>query len=339
VASELSLDVGLAKQWFVNVIRSPLQDKMKKFIFEQVNCPSEARMPTSDQPALRHSLQNVVLSGLLQCCPFPRTREMLSSQFSIQLPLLQQLTFRRSQLFGIHIVAIGTDRLLSDAGIHVEMVDFTTEALHGNFDCASCYHRLLDRFSDTGCFVYVVGLRRVEDQFLKWCAEYTERCPWRFILFESADIRYNLAENRDRCTIDPKLVVDAGSAALKQTHVKFHSMEAMSKKIQEQKLFNCVRAEFQLDCAMRSFYLCKWREKVESIISPASSGHADGVAEPVSLLDVGGSAQSPLLRVPNFLLLIVSPPGAGKTHFMNNRVKPKVSLCRSCGNSESCSSR
>jgi len=32
--------------------------------------------------------------------------------------------------------------------------------------------------------------------------------------------------------------------------------------------------------------------------------------------------------VPKFMLLIVSPPGAGKTHFINNRVKPRVNADR-----------
>ena len=37
------------------------------------------------------------------------------------------------------------------------------------------------------------------DLFLKWCCEYTERCPWRFIYFEGTDSTWNFIENRDRC--------------------------------------------------------------------------------------------------------------------------------------------
>jgi hypothetical protein len=34
---------------------------------------------------------------------------------------------------------------------------------------------------------------------MKWCCEYTRRCPWRFIYFENTDSTFNFPENRDRC--------------------------------------------------------------------------------------------------------------------------------------------
>lgn len=46
-------------------------------------------------------------------------------------------------------------------------------------------------------YVYIKGIREIDDLFLKWCCEETERQPWQFIFFERSDVRYNYPE-RDR---------------------------------------------------------------------------------------------------------------------------------------------
>ena len=355
--------LDLAKQWLVNVVRSPLHSDVKKYIFEQVNRPSEAQLERATAPAARNSLQNVVLAGLLQCCPFVRTQHKLSA-FGITHKLLHQLTRRKSEgQYGIHIVKHGTYKELVAVGVTVEKIDFTMEAQsgtrrqrrargrcclasvvlmlgvhvcapsvcvrHGNFDCSVAYHRLLDCFSPLCCFVYVQGLRRVDDIFLKWCAEYTERWPWRFILLEGTDTHFNLPENRDRCQDQRKGHEADSEAAGHETTVLFQRMKALGDAPRDD-LAACVRKEFQqqlkhaADTGMRSDYVHTWQAEVLSIVLPSGEVSASAFAPP-SLLSGPSPAASPdTIAVGKFFVLIVSPPGAGKTHLLNNTIKPQM---------------
>lgn len=48
------------------------------------------------------------------------------------------------------------------------------------------------------CFVYIIGVRQVSDELWKWCAEYSQKSPWIFFIFEDTDTSWLLPENVDR---------------------------------------------------------------------------------------------------------------------------------------------
>ncbi len=64
------------------------------------------------------------------------------------------------------------------------------------------YFDIIGRFSKFCFIVYVRGITKIDDKLLKWLAEYTRFNPWQFVYLENVDICWNFSENRDRCVCD-----------------------------------------------------------------------------------------------------------------------------------------
>jgi hypothetical protein len=152
--------------------------------------------------------------------------------------------------------------------------------------------QIISPLESFNCFVYVRGLRAISDLLLKWCCEYTERCPWRFIYFENTDSTFNFAENRDRCNYSffdqlslPELCSPSGG----------HHLE----------LFD-VQYKYPASIAMESSL-----EKFAKILEP---GEGWG-----NLTEAPAKSQWEQLVRDNLAhkhvtMLIISPPGAGTTN-------------------------
>lgn len=174
----------------------------------------------------------------------------------------------------------------------------------------SRYLEIVSKYSDFCMFVYVRGLAKVSDVLLKWVAEHTKHNPWRFVFFEQVDVSHNVSENRDRCdmTFAPVDVIRSVAsvedltkpevAAYRPNHAARYAYDSAI----EQYLASapCLVNYFQnhyperdkIDLDSRSALMGDFGEEMRrALLSP-----------------------DPAERIP--VVMLVSPPGTGKTHFM-----------------------
>ena len=87
---------------------------------------------------------------------------------------------------------------------------------HKSETSSGMYLRILSelRQRDGCCFVYVKGLRTLDDTLFTWLAEFTERSPWQFVFFEDVNTTWNLVENMDRATTIPRRVNKPSDSSL-----------------------------------------------------------------------------------------------------------------------------
>lgn len=86
------------------------------------------------------------------------------------------------------------------AGCSFRQLDFTVEYQTQSADDSVLFLKIHSTARALKVsFVYVRGLLQVSDTLWKWCAEFTQRHPWVFIVFEDTDTSWLLPENVDRC--------------------------------------------------------------------------------------------------------------------------------------------
>jgi hypothetical protein len=159
-------------------------------------------------------------------------------------------------------------------------------------------------------FVYIRGMMNVDDMFLKWCCEYTERQPWRWIYIENANINFNFSEIRDRC----HLLSPPGYEPI-QTH---------SSSLSD--LYNISETTKRFDPTMQPKYSeqvaakdCSksLREEVHILVS--SQQHCETIYKE--------QWEDELCQIcqpgKKFVVLLISPPGAGKTYIMEEDISKK----------------
>lgn len=115
---------------------------------------------------------------------------------------------------------------VSDTIVIDAQCDLSMEYEHKSETSSGMYLRILDelRQRDGCCFVYVKGLKTLDDTLFKWLAEFTERSPWQFVFFEDVNTTWNLVENMDRATTIPRKVIktrDSSSSGLELLEKKF----------------------------------------------------------------------------------------------------------------------
>ena len=191
--------------------------------------------------------------------------------------------------------------------------------------------------------VYVIGLDTIDDALLKWLAEYTRAHPWRFVYLENTQTSWNFSENRDRCVYDNapppvergiKCEQDLDRPAVKHlrpTHLQPYPRINSHCKAMNKKENDIMEMDWkQLSEFTLSFFS-------HSSIMSTSSRTADHTTSNWSkFFQAGKDEYRKLVReiMENSepcVLLLCSPPGAGKSHFSNELaelIKSKIGLRR-----------
>jgi hypothetical protein len=303
--------------WITDVLRSPLSDVMKRWILEK----TEKKGLTATQPPqdLEHVNLAVIAFCLCRGCPTDTAstrylRKMLSGSWLIPRSIRQYIE-RKSDMYGIYVVKGGTLTDLRELGLHVQVLDFEILIRRGSLTIAAMYLEIVRQFSAYCCIVYVQGLSRIQDGLLKWLAEYTRHHPWRFVYLEGVDTSWNYSENRDRCSF----VFGPGNPAhsiqtvedLKSGHVQeLRPSHMVSYDTELVPSADVLSRPEELPCFFRGALTALSEEPPALLsVSPPSS---------TLLNDFRDKLDQYVLRSKPSLVLLVSPPGAGKSHYMKD---------------------
>ena len=196
--------------WLVNLVRSPLPTVVIEWFLHQVESgPTTNLVPalscTSDQSCspVDEDMNLLILAHCI-AISFPcqdERRELIRKAFNLPEKSLR-FCVRKNDTYGIHIVRTGTYKALRENKIVFHECNLGYDALTMSKDNASMYLFIIEHFSKATCIVYVRGLDTIDDRLLKWLAEYTKAHPWRFIFLENTQTSWNFSENRDRCVFD-----------------------------------------------------------------------------------------------------------------------------------------
>ncbi len=190
----------------------------------------------------------------------------------------------------------------------------------------------------------MVGLDVIDDALLKWLAEYTRAHPWRFVYLENTQTSWNFSENRDRCVYDHapppvergiRCQEDLKKPAVE--HLRPHHMQPYPRISSHCQLMNRKDDAIQsLDWEeMSSFTRSFFSHTNIEFASPqhASIPEDKGWSKffEIGQDDYRKTVSTLMEHSEPCVLLLCSPPGAGKTHFANDLaelVKTKLGLRR-----------
>jgi len=319
--------------WIADVLRSPLSDDLKSWVLRKVE--TQGRNP--QMPPVSNTSSLIIAYSLCNRCPssspeaqFLRrilTQSLTSAGFGIT-PTIEKF-IRRKEQYGIYVVKGGTLFQLQNVfgKANVAVRDYEREVSQRAVSINWMYLEITRLFTGSTCIVYIQGLRLVEDALLKWLAEYTKYHPWRFVFFENVDTSWNFSENRDRCNFSfaPEML----SATIRSTADLSNPRIVMAKPSHITEYSHCPPAGLcrgdvaGLLAFFRRSFPCDFLEEL-----PTSSMARDFREELSSLLEIPDPC----------VVMVVSPPGAGKTFAMDELTQRLASTERVAVEQFDCSS-
>ena len=259
--------------WWVSLLQAPIEQTWKLWIAHHAVFPN-AKFSTGSRK------QDIVVYCLAERCPIPRVRERILRL--LKFASLETICKRRSK-YGVHVLP-KKDPLLDSR---------TTEkvTLDPSAPPEKQYHMITKRFTKNPCLTHIVvepdalsqGGYEIKDLLLKWFCEFTEKCPWRFIVFINAKTHFNVPETRDRIC----------------NYVQLDHLELVESASRQR--FNVPKRPLLGGAEMRTLVL-------------------DAQERADCCLGLWGKAVlSTLEKEESCIILLITPPGAGKTHLMLNQ--------------------
>ncbi|CAJ1367371.1 unnamed protein product [Effrenium voratum] len=343
--------------WIADVLRSPLPSDTKTWILRCCSLaePEGVRLSMLlDMPSMNSTLDkgraivplnrvDAVLSSakeersqvnlaimafsLCRCCPAGSDaalflRSVLMNAWHVPEEV-KRFAERKSDVYGIYIVKPGTLQRMQELGLRVVVRDFEREVWQRSMDNSSMYLDIISQFSSYCCFTYVKGLSKLDDILLKWLAEYTRLHPWRFVYIEGVDTTFNFPENRDRCNFrfapaNPLHSVKA-TEDLQKSNV---TLARPSHTVSYDPAMQPSPEDLQDGRRLLSFF-------AKNLAPDSSTGsHADDAMHQETMFsqpprascysaDFRGELEELLFGAASCLVLLVSAPGAGKSHHMS----------------------
>ncbi|CAK0847884.1 unnamed protein product [Prorocentrum cordatum] len=306
--------------WAADVLRSPLPPEATAWILRC--CERMGMMAVAPHQDARCVNLAVIAHCLCRCCPSGTEaalflRSVLANAWHVPVEVRGYIE-RKSDMYGLYIVCPGTAQIMQDLGLHVAVLDFECRVWQRSVDNTGAhgggYLGIIAQFSNYCCFAYVKGLRKIDDILLKWLAEYTRLHPWRFVFLEGVDTSFNFPENRDRCNFhfappNPlhtiKTVEDLHSPAVEEirpTHTVPYPerLQPSPEDIQDpRRLFQFFQRHFAPEVSDGDPGLFSH--------TPAKSSFSP---------DFRDELERHVFGADPCLVLLVSAPGAGKTHHM-----------------------
>ena len=337
-------------RWLTELVRSPLPTVAKDWFLDKLENGATTRgVPplTINESALGHrqnvssdegiggDLNLVVIAHCMALAlPSPNDlKQLFRTAYHVPTRFMPFCS-RKNDLYGVHIVRGGTLQELLDFGAVVEQCNLGYDALIRSKDNASMYLTIIGHFSTFTWLVYVTGLDHIDDALLKWLAEYTKAHPWRFVYLENTQTSWNFAENRDRCVYDrapppvernirtESSLKNPEVAQLRPTHIQPYPRVAQHCQAtgrSDETLSTCKDWDVVFSYT-RSFF----RSAADQL--PASEGAA--ASEDWSVVggqgppteegsDYRKTIREIFTEADPCVVLLCSPPGAGKSHFSN----------------------
>jgi hypothetical protein len=308
------------ENWLLDLLRSPLSEEWKQWFLAVCRNMVGQSPPITDSTTVTGT--QLVASCLARACPDSRFQDIFTG--ACRLPEEIEPFVERKDGYGIFFCDSGTMNRMQEVGVKVEDIDFRQEFLSGTVSSDEYYLRILQKFTGFTCCVYIQGLPVVSDALLKWCAEYTERCPWRFIYFENTDSTWNFSENRDRCNY--KFYTRPSLESWKYQTDFLHEVYSVQYNSRDQMVLpsddpvlamlnGCVDAEWATMIAKYFHNDAQWFQLGEAGQPRETDTLLVGIDKSWEL-----SIRTRILQGGQLATLLISPPGAGKTYFMKTGV-------------------
>ncbi|CAJ1390507.1 unnamed protein product [Effrenium voratum] len=311
--------------WIADVLRSPLPSDTKTWILrccERMGLVAVAPYQERSQVNLA-----IMAFSLCRCCPAGSDaalflRSVLMNAWHVPEEV-KRFAERKSDVYGIYIVKPGTLQRMQELGLRVVVRDFEREVWQRSMDNSSMYLDIISQFSSYCCFTYVKGLSKLDDILLKWLAEYTRLHPWRFVYIEGVDTTFNFPENRDRCNFrfapaNPLHSVKATEDLQKSnvtlarpSHTVSYdpAMQPSPEDLQDgRRLLSCFAKNLAPDSSTGSHADDAMHQETMFSQPPRASCYS---------ADFRGELEELLFGAASCLVLLVSAPGAGKSHHMS----------------------
>ena len=334
-------------RWLTDLVRSPLPNAAKDWFLDKLENGATTRCVPSltihesesgrSAAHLRHSTEHVggdlnlvvIAHCIAVALPAPNECKPLFRNAYHVPPGFHSFCSRKNDLYGIHIVRGGTLQELLDRGAVVEVCNLGYDALIRSKDNASMYLSIISHFSTFTWLVYVTGLDHIDDALLKWLAEYTKAHPWRFIYLENTQTSWNFAENRDRCVYERapppverniRTEMDLKNpevSSLRPTHNQPYPrirLQCSAKEMTEETM--CNMSWEDIESFIRSFFS-------NAAATPDGEDPSRQATESDTESDIQQRTDYRIIIRSIFnencpcVVLLCSPPGAGKSHFSN----------------------
>jgi len=304
--------------WIADVLRSPLPNETKTWILRC--CERMGMVAVSPYQEANHVNLAVIAYCLCRCCPSGTEavlflRNVLMNAWHIPEGV-KVFIERKADIYGLYIVKSGTLQMMQELGLHVAVRNFEREVWQRSMNNSAMYLDIISHFSSYCCFIYVQALPKIDDILLKWLAEYTRLHPWRFIILEGVDTSFNFPENRDRCNFrfappNPlhtvKSIDDLRSpyiAEIRPSHTVPYpeSLQPTQEQVQDSK-------------GLFTYFSKQLGEEGSGSCAP--SLYKSPPAPSSMSSDFREELEQYLFGSDPCLVLLVSAPGAGKTHHMS----------------------
>eukprot|EP00439_Symbiodinium_sp_Y106_P050425 s358_g6.t1 len=310
--------------WIADVLRSPLPCDTKTWILRC--CERMGLVAVAPYQERDHVNLAIMAFCLCRCCPAGSDaalflRNVLMNAWHVP-DEVKRFVERKSDVYGIYVVKMGTLQRMRELGLRVAVRDFEREVWQRSLDNSAMYLDIIAQFSDYCCFTYVKGLSKVDDILLKWLAEYTRLHPWRFVYLEGVDTSFNFPENRDRCSFrfappNPLHSVrtmedlkQSDVAQLRPSHTAPYpvQLQPLPEDLQEpRRLLSFFAKSLGPDSTTGSMAGDEQHQRTMFSPSPPTSSYS---------ADFRSDLEDLLFSPSPCLVLLVSAPGAGKTHHM-----------------------
>lgn len=208
---------------------------------------------------------------------------------------------------------------LDEASVPYEMCDVRLEYNSRAVD-EDYYSKITSAFRELTCFVYVRGMPLINDRLLKWCCEYTERIPWRFIVLEGTDTTYNFSENRDRCVYtfyQPEQHQHSTTTTYFASRIGNHlQSRGQDEDVSATHIAEGTHQNTPLDASQYGTVL-RQQFAADSIVFRTPPEGTGTIAQWTEQMDAR-------LKTGAVLIYLVSAPGAGKTYYLENIVRTRM---------------
>jgi hypothetical protein len=277
------------ENWMVQLLISPLSTERKAWFCAHIAC-NEASVQLDIRARTSGAGANLVAYALARALPINSVSDILKNALHCDRLEAARACFdmRKNRTYGL--VSLRSEEHSLPKEIHSAQIKIA----HRPPSNADLYLMVTRRFADFVTHVEVIGLDRADDDLLKWFAEYTFRFPWRFIVLYDCDTRNNYPEVRERIWTSP----DVRRWEPQTTCINFG--EDQSTHLQTWMAAWCERV-----LADNRLQATEKRGDWEAVVSQ----HFKGVSE--------SDKNRPSL------VLVVTPPGAGKS-FMMGQVEKEL---------------
>ncbi|EDQ85132.1 uncharacterized protein MONBRDRAFT_38958 [Monosiga brevicollis MX1] len=306
--------------WIVQCARAPLAPNLRDWILKTFLDQSFLQCAPELQTNARIS-EHIVAYSLAERCPIPNVAKRLMAAFALPHPLNKYFGHVSGE-FGIYICDPPVYQQLHNV-LHIPMRTVDVEVLRtrGVIGEDQLLLEILGQFKDNITLVYVRGMDTIPDLLLKWCAEYTKSVAYHYIYLESTNTTKNFVENRDRCNTSlyhPPSLQELELAAISQPGMT-----------SPQGATNIALATFapQLDISfsdassLESHHACDFQKMPNTTLKGSWKRK---MLTWLGLSKAQTAEESQAVSSGQLSAFVVfSPPGAGKTHFLDKVVRPQ----------------